>query len=1061
MKRLSQSPRSWIWRLASVVLALSVVLGSLLLWRLQSMRAGLRGELLRALGQVSGVRARVVEIEPDLRHGLLVARGITLDDRGRTLLRARELRARFGLSALWHAELELKSVELVAAEFTLDVADLKRLQRAAASTRGFDTLQVRHAKLSVELPTHGRFELFDAQLARSGRSIAVSAEQAVYAHDSTRASVARLSLTGELAGPRDSRPSHGRVRFERARWLGRTLSDPIEVGWVLDERGVALEARLSGSAAHATAHARFDAAGLALETIHVALPNAQLDGRAHIAHDGRLELTLAARDLEIGTFAQWSGLALSGRGRLELQARGSLDAPEWQAQAELADAALSGIQLGHLDMAVALEAGGVVRIQRAAIDGPDWQLRVEPSSLRFEAGLVAADASLRATRLPLAQLYRVLGSADDPMLARLQAMSTGRIQLVYERSSGARTLDLDLDLDLDAVSLAGYRFDRGRLQARVQIPNGTPGLAAGALTLKQMALSADGGTLDVSGSMQHGALALQIALHDLPLARVPWLPTHGSALTGRMHGAGALSGPSARPRAELALNLNDLRLFGRPLGRMQLRSQLRAAVDKRLDKRRALNTGSMEDSVWLTRGDGLDGQLRVDLALGTTDERLVRGRVVFDRLALAPFLPASPSGASVAGTLSAALEISAGGLAHPERLSGKLSVQKLELGQGDAAVSSAAPFELRVNAGALTLQGAVLQGPKQRFALAADGTLAQAGRLIADGSIKASLFTPASEPLVQYFGDVPVHLEWQPGAQPALRGRAELDQFMLQLGPATTIRLLRGALLLSDQRLRAEHLAADFGAGQLELDGQLELRGLRVASYDLALNARRVSLEPQPLVQLAFDADAHLSWSGGSTLPRLTGAVKLKRVLYGKQFHLEAITARHSDSRPAARDRLELDLTLEQEQPMRVRNSFADAELTIAGPTRKLRIVGSDRNLGLLGQLAIARGRLLFQGDQFQITHGAITLTDAQRIAPSFAVSALAEQAKRPDTRVLFAAHGTRDAFKVAVSCQGPGAAAAPPPFTCDYARDRMRCDSFEQLVALWVCRTPARVSRQ
>jgi hypothetical protein len=45
------------------------------------------------------------------------------------------------------------------------------------------------------------------------------------------------------------------------------------------------------------------------------------------------------------------------------------------------------------------------------------------------------------------------------------------------------------------------------------------------------------------------------------------------------------------------------------------------------------------------------------------------------------------------------------------------------------------------------------------------------------------------------------------------------------------------------------------------------------------------------------------------------------------------------------------------------------------------------------------------------------------------------------------------------VHCEAKGAV-EPPPFTCKYARDHVHCDSFEQLVALWVCRSKPTLSQ-
>ena len=99
---------------------------------------------------------------------------------------------------------------------------------------------------------------------------------------------------------------------------------------------------------------------------------------------------------------------------------------------------------------------------------------------------------------------------------------------------------------------------------------------------------------------------------------------------------------------------------------------------------------------------------------------------------------------------------------------------------------------------------------------------------------------------------------------------------------------------------------------------------------------------------------------------------------------------------------------------------------------------------------------MLFRGDEFKVSRGEIAFDDKQRVAPRFEVRAVAESKKRKDASIVFAAHGDRDAFEIRVSCD---AADAPKPFTCDFAQNKLRCDSFDDLVTLWVCRPGSQLS--
>jgi hypothetical protein len=820
----------------------------------------------------------------------------------------------------------------------------------------------------------------------------------------------------------------------------------------------------------AAGDARIDMASLRLDGLRLRLPHSQLTGSVAASALGELTADLHSEALDLADLGSIWGLSIAGRGAFDASAQLGRAAPSVRAKLALTGAAIGGKSLGALDAELTLDpTTGRLSVERGQANSPERHVVADGSVVELTAaGLTRAEAKLRLVRLPLRELYRLLGAADDPVLSRLQGSAAGAADLSYRSAGDAQTaaLDLGLTLQLTEIDLAGYPFDRGKLSARIVIPDRSRGLAAGTLTLGQLMLTAASGTLDLSGEIRRSKLDMQLAVRALPLERSPWLRTRSqSLLTGLIEGRGTLSGDAVSTRADLQLGLDGLRLLGEPLGRIQLKALLRgpagdagSATECR-ESRAALASGAFRDSnAWLFCGSGLDSHLDVDLALGNSAARPIRGRVALADFALGPFvrgLQPSAAGAADPSKLSATLELTGGGLADPERVSGALRVQKLALGSGDARLESSAPFELRVRDGALELTGGKLTGPIQHFTLAATGTLGKAGRITADGEVAASAFTRDSEPLVKAFGNVGVHLELTPGAQPALRGRAELQDLAVRGPGSLQARRMRGALLLAGDRLRLEGVEADFGDGKVQVAGEMQLAGLRVAAYDLAIDAQKVALEPEPLVQVELDAATKLRWRGAPALPDLSGNITVRRLAYGKPLHLEALAAMNRERPgPPPRDRLNLDLTVDQREPMRVRNTLLDGELAIAGPDHKLRVVGTDQRLGLLGALAVTRGRLLFQGDQFHFTRGDIALNDPARIAPRFDVRAVADQPKRKDTAVVLSAQGTREAFKVAIQCDAGAAAVDAPPFTCNYAHDRMACDDFERLVAQWTCPT-------
>jgi hypothetical protein len=1025
---------------------------------------------------------------------------------------------------LSHADLELSAVS-GGMRMALRRADAVVTQQGERTAQA--SLSLQGALSSQRAPTRaeGRLALEHARIA--GRMLPEHVELAWHTDGE------RLGLQGSLAlGPEagslafsaalpfeSARPFELRVQPKSARLsalLAQLGLSPVEVEAVLDGsvelRGSvqplvlsgplqidASALRLGGGSGPAgaqspmlalarcrtAANARFDAAGLTLEALRASLGHGGLEGHARVGYDGALVGELSGAALDLADVGQLAGVAIAGRGRVELHAQGALRAPDLHVVLAVEDGALGGVELGKVAADFYTEeAGRALRFERAEIAGGERRLAADGLRLRFDAGLSSAQARVRVTRLPLLDLYRLLGAEGDPLLSRLQSSAAGSAELVYGRLAGVQKLDLTLALALEETTLDGYRFDRGRLQARVAIPDTRRGLGAGTLTLEQLALSAGDGKLDLSGEITRGALALRVSLDKLRFARVPWLRAHMPALLGRIDGKGSLSGDSSRTRADLELALEDLELGGRTLGRAKLHAVLvgrdgasaQAAGSVACSQGRAAlasgalhaGNGESEASAWLICGEGLAGHLQVDLALGTGEEQRLRGRVKLDDFELAAFLPERAAGSRVHGKLSASLELSGGGLKSPDRISGRLAVDKLELGEGESALASTAPFELRLHEGALELSGAALRGPKQQLVLSAAGSLAAGPRLIVDGTVAASLFSRTSRPTADAFGEVALHLEWSPGAQPALRGHAEPRDVLVRVEQGAFVRKLHGKLILAGEHVQLEGVGAELGGGELELQGELALQGLRVSSYDVALKATKVALEPQPRLEITFDSDTRLSWPGGSAAPKLSGQVRLKRVLYGRHIQLpEALTALNREDRATlaaydpARDRLLLDLEVEHVQPMRIRNNFLDAELSLSGPDRKLRVVGSDQRFGLIGKLTVGRGRVLFHGDEFVVTRGEIAFDDEHRVAPSFDVRAVAERKGRADASVVFRARGTREAFDIGVRCDAgaAGAAGEPPPFSCEYAHDKLRCDSFDELVQLWLCRSKATLS--
>ena len=884
----------------------------------------------------------------------------------------------------------------------------------------------------------------------------------------------KLKLVGSLGRTQGRWSGEGRLALGAISLRGTQFATRTELSYKIGERGIALDGRLERGnpvvAARLQTELRIAGAALELSPLAVSAGQSTLTGKAAVDDAGALALELAADDARVGDVASLLGLdparvPLDGRGKLALRAHGAPAAPALALELNLHQASVAGVALGSLNATLELAGGGSeLRVVRASAAERTRTIATEGLRLRWPGGALEASGKVALNHVPLADLYSALGVRDDVLLSRLQADARGQLEL----SRAGASQKLGLTLDLSQPSLDGRDFDAGKLDAQITLFDGAQGAARSALELAKLELRSGAGKLALSGKVARGgALDLRVALDGLPLSRIaangwPW-----SSLEGTARGEGSFSGSTQDPRARFALELDDLRFGGIGFGRQPLRAELTSGKggDTLAGCETAARGGGINGASW--RLCGGRGGVELDLALGSGQGRPMRGRLEVEGADISAWLPDDRGGDPLPGSLSGALAIDGGGLSSPETLSGRVDVRVLALGKGSHALRAAAPFALRIARGAVTVENGSLVGDRVQLKLGAQGTLPNV-RLTADGTVAVNPLARAGVvPLVsEAYGEVGVHAELAPGRRPLLRAVLELRDVIAHVGgDALVVKKVKGAIAVEDQRATLKGLTGELGGGTLELGGEMELTGLSVTRYDLTLGANKVALEPQPRFNIAFDAQARLESGKNGKPPKVTGTFKVAKLVYGRNIQLpEALVAMNRSDRSTraayapARDRLLVDIAIEHSQPLVVRNNFLDAELSLRGAERTLRVVGSDQRFGLLGELAVDRGRVLYRGDEFQIARGAVSFADPERVDPVFDLRAIAQKRSRPDASIVFSARGDRDAFQIDVRCDTDNGT-APEPFECDFAHDKLRCDQFDELVQQFACRPKTELS--
>ncbi len=628
-----------------------------------------------------------------------------------------------------------------------------------------------------------------------------------------------------------------------------------------------------------------------------------------------------------------------------------------------------------------------------------------------DSGLVARDVYVErgaerwtAETLALGTLdaLRPIGSARVESLDLQRALGLpGRASGVLQLAAkGEKNLSVRAQLELSEVEIAGHRFDQGQLTCSFVWSE----QSITARSIDSLELSSKGATLAARGKLSDAG-ALELTAKGAAV----W---QGLELVGE----GAVLGTVAAP-------------------------EVTAHVTPKRAREKA----------------------HADVVLVLAGEPSITGTVELREIDLSASLPKLEHAGAAHGRLSARLQIKSGRLDDLSSIEGTGEVSALALGYGALSLSSAA-FPIALRKGRIELSGVTLADESSRWALHGSIGLDRALDLEASAELPLGPLLVSAPYVGAVEGKLAVALKLA-GTLDSIKltGRADPRAVEMALGPEQTPwRKLDGHVTLEGGALRFHEIAGAFGTGTLTLNGTLTLAGFSASAVDLSLAARHLSFEPQERFQFELDADTALRWSrseqaarGEQALPKLSGRVKLTRLLYARHVQLpEAVLAIGRVAPSSRAPTLALDLSLEHAVPLLVRNDFLDVELGVSGD-EPFRIVGTDTKLGARGELSVIRGRALFRGAVLTVRHGRIGFESDTRITPSLDLQADAPAKRRPGALIMFKAAGDPNRFALELRCATKDGAGSPPPFECKYDGSEMSCGRFEQLTALWACERP------
>lgn len=819
------------------------------------------------------------------------------------------------------------------------------------------------------------------------------------------------------------------------------------------------------------------------------LPNSRIFGDVLLGFHNALRVDARA-EANLADVSPLAGFAFAGSGPATFRIDGTFQDPLVTGHVELAGFEFDGFRLGDVESDAVLDRDGMgVTFPHLTAVKRDSRYAVNDLYLDFHHDRFELQGDVHLDRMTLADFYHVFHFEEDERFTSYQGIARGDIRVHYTNGfpedSRTGTLVTDMALDFETALVSGYAFDGGSLAGQWRWLDWSDGLRGGQLRIDHLELAKGEGSLTVTGDMAlGGSLHMFASVDRLALRDLEGIGDRLPGLEGIVSATADIGGTAETMRVDMDASLTNVVYAGRTIGdartyvrlthqgdpwvtdalawrapdpeRDVLMSDGGASALPPEDEPCALARAGLARADWrpdppihtvdgmvqrlarpsafLVCGTGLDGRLSIDLAIGRTEQLPLRGRIALDDFDITPFLPSGESEELAAATgrtggrFSAEVSLTGGGIRDLDELSGRVLVPSIELRRGDLEIRNTVPIDVRLSHGVAHVVRARLRGPGSRLRVRGDASVRSGLGLEVDGDVDLSVLPRVTTTLDEASGQASVRVTLSgPLTDPEYYGEARIEGASLRLhGTATPIDELNLRATFSQRRMLLDEMTAHIAGGTVSVSGEGTIDGRTLSRYELAIEARDLSLRPSDGLAVALGADATLSWAAGQPLPLLAGEIEVDRLEYTHTIEIGTTLSEMTRTERAVvtsydpeSDHVALDLRVVHQEPFLVRNNLVDATISIADDDRPFRIVGTDQRYGVVGDMRFSRGRIFFRNGSFEMRPGGVlTFDDEARVDAHFDVHAVTDVRRSgdltaPSWRVLLDASGSADEFSI------------------------------------------------
>lgn len=809
--------------------------------------------------------------------------------------------------------------------------------------------------------------------------------------------------------------------------------------------------------------------GLRYSNIRAETPTSIIAGDVLLSFDELIHVVASSDNLNLADASPLVDIPIAGTGPVHIEVTGTYSDPHVAGRLAFRDFHFNTFPLGNVSSEARLENDNLsVRFPNVTgvMNASRYAMRdlVIDFSQHLELKTV-----LELEHMTLGDFYQVFHFESDDRFAAYQGDFMGTLPIHFTTGfptdSAAGTLRVGLDLVAPELSISDFNFTDGRLLGTWTWFDQDKGMEGAEIEITHASMKKGEGTVNATGRLSRGAkLAFDVVADRINVRDTEGLADRMPSLQGHYGAIGRVEGTASIPRMHLDVAMGDLTWSGTHLGDARAYVRLTdiddpwVAVARTWDKdnlppepcaraRFGLAHANWESDppyytvdgyqprldkpmAYLLCGRGLDEHVRVDLAVGKTEEMPLRGRIALRSLDLAPFLPHKAGEDPFAGMLTGNLTFKDGGLTTPEGLVAKGTFRALRISQNALWLQNESPIVMRLKRGTLEVEPAALMGPGSRLSLSGTFSPQQGIEAQIAGNVDLGLAASLAPTIRTATGHARLEINVQGALDaPQVFGNASVRDATLRYASfPQAFEDVQAAVSFDAQHIRIEEVSAQVGAGTVRASGEATLSGRSLATYAFDVSASGIAVAPGPGLNARIGGRGSLRWSGGTELPALGGTITVEEIDYSRPIQL-GITVGELTRRERANveeyhpenDRFALDVRVEQEGPIRIANNLVDAELGIESGERPFRIVGTDGRYGMLGTLVLRSGVFRIRSSEFAIARGSVDFNSPQRIEPTFDVRAQSEIRRTSDAtatgwRVLLHAHGSPDNAQVEFS---------------------------------------------